>query len=186
MNKSSRVPGSIRRLRQGFWVGLMASVVLLLQGCDNELLSRIDRLEAEAAANAEAGAKFLAANAKRDGVVTTDSGLQYQVLQAGEGRSPTLEDRVRVHYRGTLIDGSEFDSSIARGKPSLFPLAGLIAGWQEVLPMMREGDRWQLYLPAKLAYGKRTPSTDIPPNSTLLFDMELLSVEPSLPAKESN
>ncbi|MEH6649485.1 MAG: FKBP-type peptidyl-prolyl cis-trans isomerase [Motiliproteus sp.] len=166
-------------------LGMLTSVVLILPGCDNELLSRLDDLEAKAAVNAKIGTEFLAANASQSGVVSTASGLQYKVLQPGSGTTATLSDRVTVHYRGTLIDGSEFDSSIARGKPATFPVAGLIEGWQEALQLMRQGDRWQLYIPAELAYGKRSPSTDIPPSSTLLFEMELLQIEQS-PEQEAN
>ncbi len=180
MNNFFVITAVARWLRQGVGLGLLTSLVLLIQGCDNELLTRLDTLEAKAAANAQAGADFLAANSTVEGVVTTASGLQYKVLQAGHGDSPVLGDRVQVHYRGTLIDGSEFDNSIARGEPARFPVAGLIKGWQEALLLMREGDRWQLYVPAELAYGKRSPSTDIPPSSTLLFEMELLAIEPAV------
>lgn len=156
---------------------LTISVALTLTGCDNELLSRIDSLEKEAEANAQAGQQFLTQNGAKEGVITTDSGLQYRVLKTGSGKSPTLKDRVRAHYRGTLIDGSEFDSSYARGQAASFPVSGLIPGWQEALQLMKEGDHWELYVPSGLAYGKRSPSPKIPSRSTLIFELELLEVE---------
>ena len=164
---------------------LCASAVLfslLLSGCDNEMLSRIDSLEQQAEQNAKAGQAFLAENGAKAGVLTTDSGLQYRVLRSGgggEGASPTLNDRVRAHYRGSLIDGSEFDSSYARGEAAVFPVGGLIPGWQEALQLMKVGDHWELYVPSGLAYGKRSPSSKIPPNSTLVFELELLAIEPA-------
>ncbi|MEH6825428.1 MAG: FKBP-type peptidyl-prolyl cis-trans isomerase [Motiliproteus sp.] len=158
-------------------IGLLCSIALSIQGCDNELLSRLDKLEGKAEESLQAGRSFLTENASQAGVVVTDSGLQYRVLRAGAGASPSLSDRVRVHYRGTLIDGTEFDSSYARGEPARFPVAGLIPGWQEVLQLMRVGDHWQLFIPSGLAYGKRSPSPKIPSNSTLVFEMELLAIE---------
>lgn len=152
-------------------------VLLGVSGCDNELLSRLDKLEDQANANQQAGQAYLTANAQQVGVLTTPSGLQYRVLRAGTGVSPALSDRVQVHYRGQLIDGSEFDSSYARNEPARFPVEGLIPGWQEALQLMRVGDSWQLFVPAELAYGKRSPSPKIPSNSTLVFEMELLAIE---------
>lgn len=129
--------------------------------------------------NAVEGEKFLAANAKKPGVKTTASGLQYKVLKAGngKGRSPKSTDTVKVHYHGTLTDGSVFDSSVERGEPAMFPVDQVIPGWTEVLQLMKEGDKWQVYIPGKLAYGERSPSPKIGPNSTLIFDVELLSIE---------
>jgi FKBP-type peptidyl-prolyl cis-trans isomerase len=158
----------------GFWLALVA---LLLSGCDNELLSRIDRLEAQAEQNERDGLQFLARNAQQSGVQLRPSGLQYRVLKSGSGASPQAGDLVQVHYRGSLIDGSEFDSSYARGEPASFALRGLIPGWQEALPLMRVGGHWRLFVPAQLAYGKRSPSSKIPPNSTLIFELELLAIE---------
>jgi len=126
--------------------------------------------------NLDAGAKFLEENGKREGVVTTDSGLQYEVLVAGDGAKPTLTDTVRTHYQGTLIDGKIFDSSIARGQPISFPLNGVISGWTEALQLMPVGSKWRLFIPPELAYGNRAAG-DIPPNSTLIFDVELLGIE---------
>jgi FKBP-type peptidyl-prolyl cis-trans isomerase len=120
------------------------------------------------------GAAFLEANQAKDGVVTTDSGLQYRIIEPGDGARPSSEDVVRVHYRGTLLNGTEFDSSYARGEPVEFPVNGVIAGWTEALQLMNEGAKWELYIPAELAYGERGAGADIGPNSVLIFEVELL------------
>jgi len=125
--------------------------------------------------NLEAGEAFLAGNAKQDGVVTLPSGLQYRVLETGSGRKPKATDTVTVHYRGTLIDGTEFDSSYSRKQPATFRADRVIDGWREALSLMQEGSKWELFIPARLAYGKRG-SGKIPPFSTLVFEVELLSV----------
>jgi FKBP-type peptidyl-prolyl cis-trans isomerase FklB len=125
---------------------------------------------AEAQKAAAAGAAFLAENAKRDGVRTTASGLQYKVVKEGSGRTPTLADTVTVHYRGTLVDGSEFDSSFKRGQPASFQVGAVIAGWTEALQLMKEGSQWQLVIPPDLAYGDRGPLA----GQVLIFDVELL------------
>ena len=127
--------------------------------------------------NLEAGAAFLAENAKKEGVITTESGLQYKVLKSGDGPQPKLSDTVTTHYRGTLIDGREFDSSIARGTPASFPVKGVIKGWTEALQLMHVGDKWELYVPSELAYGNSKRSELIQPNSTLIFEIELLSIK---------
>jgi FKBP-type peptidyl-prolyl cis-trans isomerase FklB len=127
--------------------------------------------------NLTEGAAFLAANAKKEGVKTTASGLQYKVIKSGQGKSPTSTDTVKVHYHGTLIDGTVFDSSVDRGEPVTFPLNGVIPGWTEALQLMKEGDKWQLFIPSALAYGERAAGAAISPNSTLIFDVELLSIE---------
>ena len=127
--------------------------------------------------NLEAGKKFLAENAKKDGVVTTASGLQYKVIKSGDGPTPKAEDTVTTHYRGTLIDGREFDSSISRGQPASFPVNGVIKGWTEALQLMKVGDKWELYIPSDLAYGNAQRSELIQPNSTLLFEIELLGIK---------
>ncbi|QLE99086.1 FKBP-type peptidyl-prolyl cis-trans isomerase [Neptunomonas phycophila] len=129
--------------------------------------------------NLEAGEAFLAENAKRDGVVTTDSGLQFEEVVAGTGKQPSAEDTVKVHYRGTLIDGTEFDSSYSRNEPVSFPLNGVIPGWTEALQMMKEGGKAKLAIPSDLAYGPGGMGNAIGPNSTLVFDVELLEVNPS-------
>ncbi len=127
--------------------------------------------------NLKAGEAFLAANAKKPGVKTTASGLQYKVITPGTGATPKVTDTVKVHYHGTLIDGTVFDSSVQRGQPVVFPVSGVIAGWTEALQMMKVGDKWQLFIPAKLAYGERSPSPLIGPNSTLIFEVELLGIQ---------
>ena len=132
-----------------------------------------------AQANLEAGQAFLAENGKKEGVKTTESGLQYEELTAGTGKQPTAEDTVKVHYRGTLIDGTEFDSSYARNEPVSFPLNGVIPGWTEGLQLMKEGGKARLAIPADLAYGPGGMGNAIGPNSTLLFDVELLEVNPA-------
>ena len=133
--------------------------------------------QAEGGGNLKKGEAFLAANAKKEGVKTTKTGLQYKVLKSGTGKTPKDSDTVKVHYHGTLIDGTVFDSSIDRNEPVTFPVTGVIPGWIEALQLMKEGDKWQLVIPAKLAYGDHPPAPPIGVNSTLLFDVELLSIE---------
>jgi FKBP-type peptidyl-prolyl cis-trans isomerase FklB len=123
------------------------------------------------------GEAFLAANGKKEGVVTLPSGLQYKVLTGGKGTSPNPTDNVTVRYRGTLIDGTEFDSSYKRNAPVTFGVDRVIPGWKEALPMMMEGAKWQLFVPAKLGYGDRGAGPLIPPDSTLIFEVELISVQ---------
>ncbi len=130
----------------------------------------------KAAIAVEEGKKYLAANSKKKGVITLDSGLQYKVIKSGDGAQPTAGSTVQVNYRGTLIDGSEFDSSYKRGKPATFPVSQVIKGWTEALQLMHVGDKWELTIPADIAYGKQSPSPQIPPNSTLLFEIELLKI----------
>lgn len=132
---------------------------------------------AEAQVNLEAGRKYLAENGKKEGVVTTESGLQYKVLSEGTGKQPTQEDTVVAHYRGTLINGKEFDSSYGRGEPATFPVGGVIPGWQEVLKLMKVGGKWQVFIPAELGYGERGAGNSIGPNETLIFDIELVSIK---------
>lgn len=126
--------------------------------------------------NLERAQEYLAANAAQEGVVTLPSGLQYKELQPGEGKTPTIKDRVKVQYRGTLIDGSEFDSSYKREQPSTFEVRKVIKGWREALQLMKEGAKWQLFVPPELAYGTTGRDKRIPPNSALVFEVELLSV----------
>ncbi len=121
---------------------------------------------------------YLAENAKKEGVKTTPSGLQYKILTAGTGPSPKATDTVKAHYRGTLVDGTEFDSSYTRGQPFVSPVNRVIAGWTEALQIMKVGDKWQLTIPGALAYGERGSPPKIGPNATLIFDMELLAIEP--------
>lgn len=124
------------------------------------------------------GAKFLAENAKKDGVKTTASGLQYKVVKEGTGPTPKAEDKVQVNYRGKLVDGTEFDSSYKRGQPATFPVNGVIKGWTEALQLMKEGAQYEVVIPAELAYGERGAPPVIGPNATLVFDVELLKVNP--------
>ena len=132
--------------------------------------------------NKQAGDKFLAENKTKDGVVTLPSGLQYKVIKQGDGPKPTASDTVVTNYRGTLIDGKEFDSSYKRGQPATFPVGQVIKGWTEALQLMPVGSKWQLYIPSSLAYGDRGAGGDIGPNSTLIFDIELLSIQDKKPA----
>ncbi len=138
-------------------------------------------LEEAGAKNQEEGGAFLEENAQRDGVTVTESGLQYEVLASGEdgAKSPTLDDTVEVHYHGTLPDGTVFDSSVERGNPATFGLKQIIKGWQEVLPMMKEGDKWKVFVPSELGYGEQGagPGSDIGPNQVLIFEIELLDVK---------
>jgi FKBP-type peptidyl-prolyl cis-trans isomerase FklB len=123
------------------------------------------------------GEKFLAENAKKEGVKTLPSGLQYREITAGKGKSPKAADTVTTHYRGTLIDGTEFDSSYKRGEPATFSVSGVIPGWVEALQLMKEGAKWQLFIPSNLAYGERGAGREIGPNATLIFEVELISVK---------
>jgi FKBP-type peptidyl-prolyl cis-trans isomerase FklB len=126
----------------------------------------------------EKGQQFLDENGKKEGVHALPDGLQYKVVKEGEGKKPKATDTVSVHYRGTLIDGTEFDSSYKRGQPAEFPVNGVIKGWTEALQLMPEGSKWMLYIPARLAYGERgTPGGPIGPNETLIFEVELLKVK---------
>jgi FKBP-type peptidyl-prolyl cis-trans isomerase FklB len=131
--------------------------------------------EDAAKAAGQVGIDFLVQNAERPGVLTLESGLQYEVVSQGEGATPDAGSTVRTHYEGTLIGGEVFDSSYKRGEPAEFPVGGVIAGWTEALQLMREGDKWRLFIPPELAYGGRA-ARSIPPHSTLIFDIELLSV----------
>ena len=123
------------------------------------------------------GEKFLAENGKKEGVKTLPSGLQYKEIAPGTGKSPKTTDTVTTHYKGTLIDGTEFDSSYKRGEPVSFPVSGVIAGWTEALQLMKEGAKWQLFVPSNLAYGERGAGREIGPNATLIFEVELISIQ---------
>jgi len=127
--------------------------------------------------NKKEGEAFLAANKSKDGVVALPSGLQYKILTQGTGPKPAAADTVMCNYRGTLINGTEFDSSYKRGQPATFPISGVIKGWTEALPLMPVGSKWQLFIPSELAYGERAPDPEIGPNSTLIFEVELLSIQ---------
>lgn len=134
------------------------------------------KAHSEGASARKEGEAFLAANKTKEGVQTLPDGLQYKVLQQGSGPKPTANDTVTVNYRGTLIDGKEFDSSYKRGQPISFPVSGVIKGWTEALQLMPVGSKWQLYIPSDLAYGDQGAGADIGPGQTLIFDVELLGI----------
>lgn len=142
--------------------------------------------EALASENAAAGEAFLAENGKREGVVVTETGLQYEILEAGDGALPGADDTVEVHYRGTLIDGTEFDSSYGRGQTVTFGVGQVIPGWTEALQLMPAGSKWKLAIPSDLAYGAGGAGQLIGPNATLLFDVELISIPSQQAAAEGD
>lgn len=141
-----------------------------------------EKHKAEAEANQKEGEAFLVANKSKEGVTTLPSGLQYKVLTAGVGPKPGPEDTVSCNYRGTFINGTEFDSSYKRGEAASFRVNGVIKGWTEALQLMPTGSKWQLFVPANLAYGEQGFGRDIPPNSTLIFEVELISIQPKAAA----
>jgi FKBP-type peptidyl-prolyl cis-trans isomerase FklB len=148
----------------------------------NEVQTEVKKQQQEktqqaAAANKTEGEAFLAANKSKDGVVTLPSGLQYKILTAGTGPKPTASDSVKCNYRGTLINGTEFDSSYKRGQPATFAVGQVIKAWTEALQLMPVGSKWQLFVPSSLAYGERGAGAEIGPNATLIFEVELLSIE---------
>ena len=136
-----------------------------------------ERLKELGEKNKKEGEAFLAENKKKEGVITLPSGLQYKVIKEGTGETPKLTDTVTTNYRGTLIDGTEFDSSYRREQPATFPVKGVIPGWTEALQLMKVGSKWQLFTPSNLAYGERGAGRDIGPNTTLIFEVELLSIK---------
>ncbi len=169
-----------------FVSGLLDAVAGDLKMSDEDMFAAIQlfqeqELAAQQAAltgNLDASAEFLAANASKAGVVALDSGLQYQILESGTAgaASPSTSDSVLAHYHGTLTDGTVFDSSVDRGEPATFGLSQVIAGWTEALQLMTVGDKWRLFIPPGLAYGEASPTPAIPPNSALIFDVELLEI----------
>ncbi len=183
--KQQQVEADAEQIAAGFKASFQGAETLLseeemaqiLTAYQQEMqMKQLAKMAAEAAANAELAGTFLAENGKQEGVTTLESGLQYKILASGEGKTPAAESKVEVHYSGTLIDGTEFDSSYKRGEPASFPVNGVIAGWTEALQLMKEGDKWQLVIPPALAYGERGAPPVIPPNSALVFDVELLKV----------
>jgi FKBP-type peptidyl-prolyl cis-trans isomerase len=173
-------------LLQGLKDGLAGSKSLLTEEEARALLTQLQedlrKQQAEKAqhiggTNKAEGEAFLAANKTKEGVVTLPSGLQYKILKQGAGPKPSASDSVVCNYRGTLIDGKEFDSSYKRGQPATLPVGGVIKGWTEALQLMPVGSKWQLFLPSDLAYGERGAGTDIGPNATLIFEVELLSIQ---------
>lgn len=155
----------------------MAQVLMAYQ---NQMRQKMIEARKKAGeANKKEGEAFLAANKKKPGVVTLPSGLQYKILEKGKGKKPKADDTVIVHYRGTLINGTEFDSSIRRGQPITVALAKVIPGWREALPLMPMGSKWQLFIPPNLAYGERGSGKDIGPNATLIFEVQLIGIKGS-------
>ena len=174
-------------MHKGIQDGLSGAKPILTDEQTKEIMATFqkDMMAKQAAAkkvtgekNAAEAKKFLEENKKKEGVKTTASGLQYKVLKEGTGPSPKATDTVKVNYRGTTIDGTEFDSSYKRGQPATFPVNRVIKGWTEALQLMKVGSKYQLFVPADLAYGERGAGSDIGPNATLMFDVELLGITP--------
>ena len=163
-------------------IALLSLFVITLSGCgEDEEKKRFHQQLLDKALNDDvrkAGDRYLRENIKREGVVVTASGLQYEVIRSGQGDMPQINDAVRVDYRGWLIDGTEFESSAEKTDKPAFPVNGVIKGWREALTMMRPGARWKIYLAPELAYGARSPTELIPANSTLIFEIELIQVLP--------
>jgi FKBP-type peptidyl-prolyl cis-trans isomerase FklB len=154
------------------------AVLDMLASYDQEMREKhAERTGEVAEKNKTEGEAFLAANKEKEGVVVLQSGLQYRVITKGTGRTPEFSDMVKTHYRGTLIDGTEFDSSYERGEAVVFPVNGVIKGWTEALMLMKEGAKWEIFIPADLAYGVRGAGSMIEPNATLIFELELISIE---------
>ncbi|MVT40978.1 FKBP-type peptidyl-prolyl cis-trans isomerase [Chitinophaga oryziterrae] len=146
--------------------------------CNMSISDYLQKLKAEKMSkNKVVGEQFLAENKTKPGVVTLPSGLQYVILKAGDGPKPTINDKVKTHYHGTLIDGTVFDSSVERGEPISFPVSGVIKGWTEALQLMPVGSKWKLFIPSELAYGDRQAGPKIGPGSALVFEVELLAIE---------
>jgi FKBP-type peptidyl-prolyl cis-trans isomerase FklB len=149
-----------------------------LSGLQQQMAAKqADRMRELGAKNKQAGAAFLAENKKKEGVKVLPSGLQYKITKEGTGKTPKADDTVTVNYRGTLIDGTEFDSSYKRGEPATFLVKGVIKGWTEALQLMKVGSKWQLFIPSELAYGEQPAGRVIGPNSTLIFEVELLGIK---------
>jgi FKBP-type peptidyl-prolyl cis-trans isomerase FklB len=169
-----------------FVAGMLDAVAGNVQMSDEDMFAAIqlfqqqmaEQQQAALAASTAASVDFLSANSAKEGVVTLESGLQYMVLKSGPdgSASPTVSDSVLAHYHGTLIDGTVFDSSVDRGEPAQFGLSQVISGWTEGLQLMSVGDKWRLFIPAAMAYGEASPTPAIPPNSALIFDVELLEI----------
>lgn len=172
-------------VRDGFNGTLAMSENEIMLGVQQLQQSHTERMQAEfarlAEKNAREGAEFLKQNGAREGVVTTSSGLQYRVLSAGNGPKPGVDDTVKVHYTGTLLDGTEFDSSVRRGEPVTFPVKSVIPGWVEALQLMPVGSKWELLIPSELAYGPGGAGNQIGPDAVLKFEVELLGIEAAEP-----
>lgn len=188
--KKGKVEANPDMLMKGLKDGLSGAKPLMTEEQVKETMTALQKemMDKQAAANKEAGEKneqagkkFLEENKKKEGVKTTASGLQYKVLKEGTGESPKETDMVITNYKGTTLDGTEFDSSYKRGEPATFPVNRVIKGWTEALLMMKPGAKYQLFIPSNLAYGERAVGKDIGPNSTLLFDVELIGIKPPDP-----
>jgi FKBP-type peptidyl-prolyl cis-trans isomerase FklB len=178
----------VQLLHEGFQDGLSSAtpklsqeeiksiLIALRNQMENQQKQYIAQMAQE---NKQQGDDFLASNKQKDGVVSLPSGLQYKIIKTGSGAKPTLFDNVTIHYKGTFIDGRVFDSSLERGEPATFPLNKLIAGWSEALQLMQIGDKWQLFVPSYLAYGEHGYGPEIGPNTTLVFEVELLGINQS-------
>jgi FKBP-type peptidyl-prolyl cis-trans isomerase len=173
-------------VQQGLQDALAGGKMLLSEEEERAVLTELqadmrkkqqEKMQQAAEANKKEGDAFLTANKGKDGVVTLPSGLQYKIITSGTGPKPSASDSVVCNYRGTLIDGKEFDSSYKRGQPATFPVSGVIKGWTEALQLMPVGSKWQLFVPSDLAYGERGQGGDIGPNATLVFEVELISIE---------
>jgi FKBP-type peptidyl-prolyl cis-trans isomerase FklB len=173
-------------LGRGIKDGLSGAKPLLSEQETKEVLAAFEKVmrakqeesrKAIGEKNKKEGEVFLAENKAKEGVKTAPSGLQYKVIKPGTGKKPQATDTVTVHYRGTLADGTEFDSSYRRGKPATFPVSGVIPGWTEALQLMEEGAKWQVVIPSKLAYGEQGSGQAIGPNATLIFEVELISIQ---------
>ena len=183
--KADGVPIEFAGLVAGMRDALTGEEPQLSQAERNAVMTRFNQfmqqkmeqqMAAEAADNLAKGQAFLTENRDKEGVQETPSGLQYKVLESGDGATPGPTDTVRCHYHGTLIDGTVFDSSYERGQPAEFPVNGVISGWTEALQMMKAGDKWEVYLPPQIAYGERGAGGAIGPNATLIFTIELLGI----------
>ncbi|MGA7159658.1 MAG: FKBP-type peptidyl-prolyl cis-trans isomerase [Bacteroidota bacterium] len=141
------------------------------------MATHADKMKAAGEKNKTEGAAFLADNKKKEGVITLPSGLQYKVLTAGKGKKPRANDKVTLNYRGTLIDGTEFDDSYKRGEPAVFPVGGIIKGLSEALQLMPVGSKWQIFIPSDIAYGEQGAGAQIAPNAVLIFEIELLGIQ---------
>jgi FKBP-type peptidyl-prolyl cis-trans isomerase FklB len=184
--KKQSVPFDPAILARGVKDGLAGGKTLLTDDEAQAVLTEVqkqvrekqqEKMQQVGTVNKKEGEAFLAGNKGKEGVVTLPSGLQYKILKAGTGAKPTASDSVVCNYRGTLINGTEFDSSYKRGQPAPFAVSGVIRGWTEALQLMPVGSKWQLFIPSDLAYGDRGTGTDIGPDSTLIFEVELLSIE---------
>lgn len=183
--KQKNVEADLNQIVAGLKASYIGDETLLSQQEMAEVLTsyqqemqkkQLAEMAAAALENSKKAEAFLAENAKKDGVKTLPSGLQYRVITGGTGASPKAESMVDVHYKGTLIDGTEFDSSYKRGEPANFPVGGVIPGWTEALQLMKEGAKWELAIPPALAYGERGAPPVIPPNAALIFEVELIKI----------